>query len=76
MKRKLERKDKIFLFCFLAGCIIINTQMAIKDIKYLLGITGSIILYFISMSSLPFHKFWNDMIPVPFLIAMWLCYTA
>ncbi len=49
--------------------------MAIKDIRYLLGITGSIILYFISMSKLPFHRFWNDMIPVPFLIAMYLCYA-
>ena len=71
----MERKDKIFFFCILIGCVVINTQMAIKDIKYLLGITGSIILYFISMSRQPFHRFWNDLIPVPFLIAMWLCYA-
>ena len=71
----MERKDKIFFFCILIGCVAINTQMAIKDIKYLFGITGSIILYFISMSRLPFHRFWNDMIPVTFLIAMWLYYA-
>jgi len=73
-ERRLKRKEKIIFFCTLIFYIIINIHMSVKDIRYLLGIIGSIILYFISMSKLPFHTFWNDMIPIPFLVAMCLCY--